>query len=138
MEQHYPPSPVPADDSLRSVAKPFTAFGQFGPGQLDRRVFDQDRYWVDAYGVGHELVQMSEQYRKNVLAFLRGRAEEFHAGYMLYVAGCVAVDALQGRVSGDLLSMELGVPLVHEMEPNDWLESTPLVRRLLALANQDG
>jgi len=41
------PSPVPDDTNLWEGEKPFTAFGQWGSGRMDKRVFSQDVWWVD-------------------------------------------------------------------------------------------
>jgi len=134
----YPPSPVPGDDRLREGELPFTAFGQFGPGWFDLRVFDQDMYWVDQHGFPHLIAGMSAAYRYAVLRMLDDRAAEFHAA----VSGHLAVQALDdlrnGEPNGDLLALALGVPFPAHLEPRDWLESTPLMRRLRRLVLAEG
>jgi hypothetical protein len=70
------PSPVPGDDDLWAVEKPFTCFGQWGRGWMDLRVFDQDVWWVDVEGRPHRLSEMTVEYRRNVLRFLLDSAEQ--------------------------------------------------------------
>jgi len=126
----YPPSPVPRDEELWPNELPFTAFGQWGIDQLDLRVFDQDRYWVDRYGVGHEIDDMSDDYVRNVIAMLEAQAEQFHVATVVRVALEVVGDALLGRIHGEVLASELGVGGIVDVDTTTWLESTPLMRRL--------
>lgn len=125
------PSPVPQDAELWPGELPFTAFGQFGPDALDLRVFDQDVYWVDRNGDPHRIDEMGEEYVANVTAMLLGRAAEFHAAATLREVAQSAGDALYGRVSGGMLVEDLGIGSLRGTEPQTWLHSTPLMRRLL-------
>ncbi len=126
----YPPSPVPSDSDLPEGILPFTAFGQFGPGKLDKRVFEQDVYWVDVLGQPHFLEEMSSEYLGNVLAMLFGRMEEFYfSALMRYVAGIIEDDAL-GKTNVDILARMLGTASIAELTPSEWLASTPLVRKI--------
>lgn len=126
----FAPSPVPDDRDLAPDELPFTAFGQFGPGALDLRVFDQDRYWVDHAGVGHRIDAMDDNYRGNVVAMLAARAEQFHAASLrrAHVHGAWAL--LHGEVSGDLLAEMLGTGTIDRCDAGTWLDATPLLRRL--------
>jgi hypothetical protein len=135
VNQSYLPSPVPSDRDLWPGELPFTAFGQFGPGQLDLRVFDQDTWWVDRTGAAHLLDEMSDDYLRNVIGFLYERVAEYHAATCCRIACQAAGDVLLGRVNGDLLTLQLGGSTVVDVEPRTWLESTPLLRRLLALSS---
>ena len=129
----FPPSPVPADENLWPGEKPFTCFGQFGHGALDKRVFEQDTYWVDITGTPHLLTDMSPDYRTNVIAFLIAGAPGFWLGAVERLVVTLTGDLALGRVSGDLLAASLGDTPLHEMTPQEWLDSTPLMRRLRAL-----
>lgn len=129
----YPPSPVPGDADPWPGEKPFTAFGQFGPDTLDLRVFDQDRFWVDRHGTAHLLDAMPDDYRRNVIVFLVERTDRFWVDACLRAAIQAAGDALLGRVSGEILVAAAGGPAVADLAPSDWLESTPLMRRLRQL-----
>ena len=73
---HPLPSPVPGDDDLWDIEKPFTYFGQWDRGWMDLRVFDQDVWWVDVEGRPHRLSEMTVEYRRNVLRFLLDSAEQ--------------------------------------------------------------
>lgn len=136
----YPKSPVPADEFLIPGELPFTAFGQFGEGQMDKRVFEQDVYWVDIKGVPHLLEEMSEEYRINVIMFLRESVNYFYMEAVLRFAALITSDALLGRQSGELIAYELGTPTITDLTPEQWLESTPLMRklRLLTVTHSSG
>jgi hypothetical protein len=127
----FPPSPVPADEDLWPGELPFTAFGQFGPDALDLRVFDQDVYWVDHNGDPHRIDEMGEGYIANVVAMLTERAGEFHNSSVLRETLQTAGDALQGRVNGSVIAAGLGIGSVADTDATTWLQSTPLMRRLL-------
>lgn len=52
-----PPGPGPIED------RPFTAFGQYGPGRLDVRVLNQGTWWVNRDGVAFRIdSEMSDEY----------------------------------------------------------------------------
>lgn len=133
MQEQYPKSPVPSDADLRTGELPFTAFGQFGHDMLDKRVFEQDLYWVDRYGTPHRLEEMSDQYRRAVISFLLESAAHFHFGQVLRAELGKLIDALDGTPNGDALGEAVGMLPVRAMEPQQWLESTPLMRRLRLL-----
>jgi hypothetical protein len=100
---------------------------------MDKRVFSQDVWWVDVHGRPHRIEDMSTDYRRNVLAFLLGSAEQRWIGEVMREAVTAAGEADLGRVSWAVLAPGLGVPRVSEIDPVVWLESTPLMRRLRVL-----
>ena len=126
-----PQSPVPSDRHLWPGEQPFTAFGQFGEGRLDLRVFDQDTWWVDRSGAAHLLDDMPLDYQANVIMFLRQHAATYHAAQSLRVVT---------QTVGNLI---LGLPQIPELDPatcvdvdaHTWLEGTPLMRRLRQLVD---
>lgn len=130
---NFPTSPVPSDDDLLPDELPFTAFGQFGPGNLDLRVFEQDIYWIDITGAPHQLATMSESYRRNVISHLLEHAEHHHAGVVTRDALNVVIDGYLGRPNASLMLAELDQPTTKDLDPSTWLESTPLMRRLRQL-----
>lgn len=107
--------------------KPFTDFGQFGVGQLDLRVFTQNTYWVDVYGEGHIIDEMSEDYRRNVIIHLLDNARFFHSGLVreqLIVAICQNFGyEVESSFDSD----------IAEKESLEWIEETPLMQRFRAL-----
>ena len=107
--------------------KPFTDFGQFGAGKLDLRVFTQDVYWVDVYGEGHIIDDMSEDYRRNVIIYLLDNARFFHSG-LIREQVIVALGKLFGYEIES--SFESGVA---DKESIQWLEGTPLMQRFRVL-----
>lgn len=133
MTAPYPDSPVPSDDELEPGELPFTAFGQWGPGNMDNRVFDQDIYWVNIAGEAFLLVDMDETYRHNVIGFLLDNAEYFHVHAALREVSEAVHSILGGHVPGSVLASELGGAATSSMEPQQWLEATPLMRKLRAL-----
>jgi hypothetical protein len=132
--REYPPSPVPADRDLWPGETPFTDWGQFGVDHLDLRVFDQDVWWVDRLGRPHRLVEMSEEYVANVILHLEENARYFYFGTMRRSFIQMLGDAYYGRVNGDVVAEALGAPTLSDVSPEQWLESTPLMRRLRRIA----
>lgn len=124
------PSPVPADQDPWPGELPFTAFGQFGEDALDLRVFDQATWWVDRAGRAHRVDEMSREYRENVVTHLLTHQDAYHAGSVQRSLVQQLGDTLLGRVNVDALAEALGAPGVHELTPQEWLEATPLMRRL--------
>ena len=121
-------SPIPGDAWISADEKPFTAFGQFGYGKLDIRVFEQDIWWVDIAGHQHVLAAMSQDYLRNVLIFLFEGAHSFH----LTVIAKRAIEFADAAViRGDEAYLSF---LAHESRiPSgtiEWLRSTPLVKRI--------
>lgn len=129
----YPPSPVPSDACLADGELPFTAFGQFGYGKMDNRVFEQDVYWVDIAGKPHLLAEMPSAYRVNVIAFLHQHKDYYYDSTALREAITLFEHAATGNPAAIWASSELNAVTVTDMSPTDWLESTPLMRQLRRL-----
>jgi hypothetical protein len=127
------PSPVPSDTDLRDGEQPFTMFGHLGVDMLDQRVFDQDVWWVDRLGRPHRLEAMSLEYRRNVIAFLLNSVEQRWLDEVSREALTAITDAILGKVSFPVLARKAGLDLTVDVDPETWLESTPLVRRLRQL-----
>lgn len=134
-ESTFPPSPVPGDDELSPGETPFTNFGQFGTDMLDLRVFDQDVWWVDRLGEPHLIEDMCDDYLANVIAHLEESVVSFYYGSLQRSLGQMIGDVLLGRVNADLVASAAGAPGMEELTPTEWLEGTPLMRRLRARAD---
>ena len=131
----YPPSPVPSDAHLEDDELPFTAFGQFGPDSMDLRVFEQDIYWVNAQGNPFRLDEMSQEYRLNVINFLFNEAEYLYVSMVKKYAVELLIQ-LKESGTGSLDSENpvfVAAMTMNEQNPVEWLNSTPLIRRLSAL-----
>ena len=127
------PRPVPSDQDLPDGVKPFTAFGQYGYGHLDLRVFDQDTWWVDIHGRPHLLTEMSEEYRHNVIRHLEANRDYLHSRVALAEAIDLVEYTFTGAHNPTSASAVAGAPTTHEVDPEAWLEATPLMRRLRRL-----
>ena len=132
MAPQYEPSPVPSDADLWPGELPFTAWGQHEYGTLDLRVFDQQRYWVDIHQVPHQLSEMEPEYVRNVITFLLENREYFHAATVRRMAIQTVGDLLLDRPSAELVAEAVGAPALIDLTPEEWLESTPLMRALRA------
>ena len=121
---------MPSDSDLWPDELPFTAFGQWGEGRLDSRVFEQDVDWVDFNGVPHLISEMSPVYVRNVVAFLVRDVDEFHLGAMLREDATLVGELLLGRRPAMLAALDAGAPATADLDPLVWLEATPLMRRL--------
>ncbi len=101
---------------------PFEQWDQLGYGQIDLRVFVQDRWWVDVRRVPHEIAEMSIEYLTNVAAMLVRLADQHHSQFVL------------SRDWEEAAQVVL-------MEPLEWMEATVLmqsVRRRLSILRPDG
>ncbi len=127
----YPPSPVPSDEHLWPGEKPFTAFGQFGEGNMDNRVFEQDTYWVDVKGNVHLIDEMTVEYQLNVIMFLIENAPHFYSMTLrrltLGLLGDIFV-APPGYCDVDKVQAAAEAAIAHR-DSRVWLESTPLMKR---------
>lgn len=117
---------------------PFEQFGQFGPGRIDMRVFDQDAYWVDSDGVGHALSDMSEEYLRNVVSFLEDSSCRFHIRSGVREVVESLVSALSAQTPWLALADELGISRIIDTDALVWLESTPLMRGLRQRVSANG
>lgn len=133
-EGAFPPSPVPSDRDLWPNETPFTDFGQFGIDHLDLRVFDQDVWWVDRLGQPHLITEMSSEYVINVIAHLEENGRYFYFGTMRRAFIQMLGDAYYGKANGEVIAEALGAPSLSDVTPIDWLEATPLMRRLRSIA----
>jgi hypothetical protein len=123
----YPESPVPGDDNLPDDELPFTAFGQFGEGSFDLRVFEQAKYWVNEHGEPFLLDEMDSDYLYGVVEFLFNGAEFFYVA----MVNRVAVEIM--FMENDLKAEERifnRVRSVAVANPVEWLNNTVLMRKL--------
>ena len=137
----YATSPVPSDRFLWGDEKPFTAFGQFGEGRLDQRVFDQDIWWVDTHGKAHLLKEMSTDYLSNILGFLYSNLELFHASaairqtieyVLVMIPSTEGPKDFQGFV--DYVTSRSNLADVSAV---DWLAGTVLVKQIIMLLDSE-
>jgi hypothetical protein len=123
-------SDTPQPETL-GAEQPFTAFGQFGAGNLDLRVFDQTRWWVDINGSPHRITTMSEAYLVNVIEHCQQHAAYYYAAHLR----CSALAFLEAVLEGSLthaLGIALAAVDTDFSEPIEWVRSTPLFGRLSA------
>lgn len=131
-ETRFPPSPVPGDADLWPGETPFTDFGQYGLDMLDLRVFEQDVYWVDRFGRPHLISDMSDAYIADVVAHLEAHVVTFYYDSMRRSLIQMLGDTMLGRLNPDAVASAAGAPGLDELTPTQWLEGTPLMRRLRA------
>lgn len=93
-------------------------------------VLAQDQRWKTKDGSVIELTAMTVSHRRNLLAFLRRNAAklEFRDG-MIALTGPMAP-------RGEMAAEDLGDYLA-DRDPDEWLNSTPLVQRLAQLVAAD-
>jgi len=134
-EHNLLPSPVPADRFLLPGEFPFTSFGQLGAGNLDKRVFEQDQWWVDVNGVPHVLTEMTTEYLRNVLNFLFRDIESFYLGALLRYAVHVSMTSLDIPEidPAEFSDFVYSLSNISEQNPAEWLNSTPLVQKIMSI-----
>lgn len=123
----YPESPVPGDDALPEDELPFTAFGQFGEGSLDIRVFAQDTYWVNRQGEPFLIEEMAPDYLSNVLEFLNESAEYFFVAMVNKTA--VELLFMEGGPNLDASAYKL-LRSMADVTHAEWMQNTVLVKKL--------
>jgi hypothetical protein len=133
----YSVSPVRSDRYLWADEKPFTAFGQYGEGTLDARVFEQDIWWVDINGKPYLLEEMSKEYLTNVIEHLFANVDRFHQASSLRFAieQLLTIAPTEGRPAN---FEDYKLYVAEKVCPDDysagtWLNTTPLVRRIWSL-----
>lgn len=92
----------------------------------------QDERWLDKAGTEHRLDDMPPSYRRHLLAFLRRRA--FGLAFRDSIAALSSPLAPRGDMACDAMDHALDWQMAH---PAEWLENTPLVKRLASLVAQD-
>jgi hypothetical protein len=112
---------------------PFTDFGQYGPGSLDLRVFLQSEYWVDIEGTGHLLTSMSDDYRSNVIRMLLIDAEVLQIKILYLIIGMIHEAIVNRDADGMESLLQNEIPLLHIEASYDFIENTPLMKRLREL-----
>ena len=100
--------------------------GQVRPGCLDRRVLDQDRFWVTREAQVLELSAMSTEHLRAVAELLRGKAMVLH----MHAMGDLLDEASEDAVVGEVLALALGGASIADLEAEEWLETTPLMRAI--------
>jgi hypothetical protein len=101
------------------------------PGVLDKRCLLQDLIWVDVQGRVHQIADMTNEYRANVLTLLSGHAP----GWLLEAAIWLRIEQLAG-LHEEALS---GASRMDAADgPPTWMLATPLVRRLQLPAGETG
>jgi hypothetical protein len=142
MTDHHDPSQAqPArhePDAIPDEPGPFTDFGQFGPGRIDKRVLDQDTYWVDITGRPHRLNDMPHDYLDNVRRFLRAVAEEWWLVELLAHATEGAARATFDPDDPDAVRALNQARQMSDAGPTAWMAATPLMRRIAELLDPPG
>lgn len=87
-------------------------------------LFYQGEVWVDRESVEHRIVDMEPRYCRNVINFLKRRADR--------IATAVGVRMITGpQPSGEVANDVFDAALDElEADPAGWLESTPLLEAL--------
>lgn len=122
---------VPADAFLPPGAKPFTDFGQYGPGVMDLRVFEQSTYWVTFEGRPVLLEDLAEAERREIIRLLLARANSLFSASLKRTATAMRADPT-GKVAG-LLPLARISDQLPGMDAYAWLEQTELMVRLREL-----
>jgi hypothetical protein len=92
-------------------------------------VFRQHQVWVDFHGSEHEIESMAIEYVQNVQRFCRERAEQIRTlVYIDWVARALELALNGAGVDSARAALEAEPEI--EGDPEEWLESTPLMAAL--------
>lgn len=105
------------------------------PGSIDYRVVDQDEWWVNVRGEPFRLNEMSKDYLRSVYNFMQPKAEEFHFWAVMRTINGIITDLQNGVDNADVLQYQLTGTTIANMEHTEWLNSTPLMRKIQQLIN---
>lgn len=126
-EQIHPGLLVIAGIRTQQEAEPDTGWPDAAPvGGLDRRILLQDKIWIDPFGQIHRLDELSQAYRAHIVDTLIDMDLELEM-------------ASRVRVGSDMLSGALDTPAgLRDLDAigalgRRWVETTPLIKRLVAL-----
>lgn len=94
-------------------------------------LLNQDKVWIDRFERVHVLDEMDPKYRSNIIPFLRGNANALQraAEAEYYGSALASVHDPSDGVADAMDEMEGSFLAPAE----EWLEQTPLMRRLVAL-----
>jgi len=93
-------------------------------GSFDRRVLDQDEFWVPVDGRPRHLADLEDDHVAALVPWLGERALQLHLDAMLDTL----VDALAGRALPEILALEVTGISLASLTPEEWLETTALMR----------
>lgn len=93
--------------------------------------FNDTEFWTDREGRSWRLTDMSHSHKVNVLRWL-----ERHAVSLEWADALEAL-AFMETMNSDDMGMDAIVDGLAARTPEEWLESTPLVRRLRRLVEDD-
>ncbi|QIK83178.1 hypothetical protein [Sanguibacter sp. HDW7] len=96
------------------------------PGRLDVRVLGQGRFWVTREAQVLELSAMTGEHLQAVAEMLRGKAMLLH----MWAMGDLLAGFADGTTAGELLAMELTGVSIADLDPEEWLATTPLMRAI--------
>ncbi|MBD9699544.1 hypothetical protein IGS67_08585 [Flavimobilis sp. GY10621] len=89
-------------------------------------MLDQGRFWVTRQGAVLGLSAMSVEHLHAVADLLRAQAMWLH---MLAMADLLT-GAVEGAVMGEVLTVELGGASIADLDAEEWLATTPLMRAI--------
>ncbi len=85
--------------------------------EIQARLLHQDKIWIDIEGRERRLEDMDVHHRANITALLHRRANTLQ--HLCYLDDPLLLVAAQQVAERD-----------YSSDPNEWLDSTPLLRRL--------
>lgn len=120
------------------IEEPEHAFLDFKvePGQMDFRVVNQDEWWINIKSQPILLSTMSTDYLANVYGMLQSKAAELHAWAVQQTINNILIDLQNGIDNTDVLQYQLTGTTIANMSHEEWLDSTPLVRKIQQLINK--
>lgn len=88
----------------------------------------QTHTWTDEHGRAHRVDDMLHDQRRALLHWLRQHATELHAAWL----EAMRLEPVP-QLHEDQLRQTAAILAHRERDPGAWLDTTPLVRRLVAL-----
>jgi|GEM_PF-6459278 len=100
------------------------------PGKFDVRILNQTAYWITRDARILRIENMSTEHIINVVTMLETNPDPYHFAAILDALIDLTDNLACGQPSADLLAYQLTGKSIGDATPEQWLESTPLMRHL--------
>lgn len=99
------------------------------PGYFDPRVLHH-KFWIDVNAEVWSLDDLSTGHLQAIVGMLSARSRELYGAEFIETYLRVVMAREQGHVAGEQMVHDLGLPTITDLEPNEWLETTALLRAI--------
>lgn len=103
---------------------------QVQAGMFDPRIMNQTTYWINHDAQILAIDEMTTEHIANVIAMLENDPNHYYFAALIDALIELADSLMGGRQSGEVLAYQLTGHSLSDATPEQWLQSTPLMRHL--------